>query len=529
MSEGENLVIHTNSSYGPELSASLKSGNYNLDALYQSAYDYLRNAELSFYHQFFSDVNDIDTFLSKVRDIFSKATGVKEYLERFTNKNLSQFLPGKDLSLFERGYRIEITGDMKPIIQGFKTDTVEVNGTLYLKVNPQNVQVIRALLNNKLKYTGNSRFEDNDKITRNLINTLSTQGERLFNIDFSTSPQSPSTKTFDIHNVTKQKYNKDNIDKLLKSNAPEDKQKLEKLRMDMRKSLNEMKQFLLSGIPADNDLQKAVEETWNSVLPVGEDMLLRNFFFEGKNYQKALLGQPGEFYNKVILLYLSKKVNNPIGINIIGSLLKGGQQPHSDLQIMVGLNADIGFQTKNVNVHNKKNIKANTNADLIRNNFGDNMISVLVNYFTNTDYAPSHSDVLDSIKDVLEDRFFQAMNLNIAPELDSMQTNTFYFVSGENIVPCSEIIKEIQLGAAERPQFEISGKVSPSLSNQGYKDNFTEYFYWKYPKGENSNPSSMIPTDKNNPAFNRAAQNISIQTSFSLTALIDSGRFEIFY
>ena len=169
---------------------------------------------------------------------------------------------------------------------------------------------------------------------------------------------------------------------------------------------------------------------WGYRLPVGEDMLLRNFFFEGKNYQKALLGQPGEFYNKVILLYLSKKVNNPVGINIIGSLLKGGQQPHSDLQIMVGLNADIGFQTKNVNVHSKKNIKANTNADLIRNNFGDNMISVLVNYFTNTDYAPSHNDVLDSIKDILEDRFFQAIQAPLAICISSVSSAFLLTSSG---------------------------------------------------------------------------------------------------
>lgn len=528
MSKGENLVIHTNSSYGPALSAEVRSGNYDLYVYYFSAYNHLRSAELSFYHQFFPDVDTIDEFLNRIRELFKNAEGVEEYLKRFTNANLSKLLP-KKLPYFEQGYQIEIDGDLEKIIFDYDGPSCHMEGDLYLAINPENVQLIKHILNTVLNRSGNNKFQDSNKITSNLVKTLNTEGKKMFNITASTSPLREEHKNFDITAVSKPEYNKENIMKLMKDTSPEGKRKLSELRMQMRKSLNEMKQFLFNGLPGDSDLRNAVEETWNSVIPKGEDVLLKNFFFEGQNYAKALLGQGGEFYNKVIISYIGKKVGNPVGAQIIGSILKGGAQPRTDLQIMTSLGANIGFQTKNVN--GKRNIAVNTNASLIQDNFGDGVTSTLVNYFANTDYASSYGSILESIKKLLEDRFFQAMNLNIKPELDDMQTNTFYFIGGSHIIPGSEIINEIMNSdTSERPQFEITGsRVNPSLSNQEYKDNFTKYFYWKYPKGENSNPSTMVPTGENTGAFSKAAASISISTSFSISAMIDSGKFRIFY
>lgn len=525
MSKGENSVIHTKSAYAPELEVTVSSGGYSLDALYNNAYNHLRQAELSFYHQFFSDVNDIDTFIARIRKIFNDAEGVESYLKRFTNANLSKFLPKKK-PYFEQGYKIRVTGDLEKIAFDYSGPSCYMKGDLYIAITPENAQLIKHILNTVLNRSGNNKFQDTNKVTDNLVKTLRSKGNELFEIVGSTSPVKKQ-QSLDITAVTKQEYNqgKDSeINKLLNSNSPEAKQRLGEIRSDMRKSLNEMKQFLFSGMPADPDLRRAVEETWKSVVPVGEDMLLRNYFFEGGNYLKALLGQTGEFYNKVILSYLSKKVNNPMGVEIIGSLLKGGKQPHTDLQIMTALGADIGFQTKNVS--GRRNIDVNTDASLIQKNFGPNVVSALVNYWTNSSYDRG---VIEEVKELLEDRFFQAMNLNVSPELDKMQTNTFYFAGGQHLIPGSEIIKEIMsLSAVERPHFDIKGgNVTPSGSDESYKGNFMEY--WKYPKGENSNPDMMEATPKNAPAFNAAASSISIQTSFSLSALMDSGRFRIFY
>lgn len=535
MSKGENLLIHTDSAYAPGLSVYVGQGNYSLDDLYRDAYDNLRTAEVAFYHQFYSDVNTIDAFIERLRKLFEDAQQDAEYLKRFTNANLSKFLPNNPTFYFEQGYNIEMTGDVEKIALDFKGPSGYMKGDLYLAINPENAQLIKHILNVGLKRRGNNQFQDNDNITRDLVTILrDRKAEGLFTIVASTSPQDKKDSNFDITNVSKTEYNKENIDRMLKDTSAAGKERLSQLRMEARKSFYAMKNFLFSQISgASKEMQEAVEETWRQLFPsMGDDILLRNFFFEGENYAKALLGQGGEFYNNVLIKYIGKKTQHPILAEIIGSELKGGQQPHSDLQIMIEVGADIGtpnFQTKNVN--GKQNIKISTNAALIQNNFGDNVISALVNYYANTDYKTAHGDIIEDVKELLHERFFQAMNLNIAPQLDNMQTNTFYFVGGDKIIPGSEIIQDIMnLSAIERPHFEISGsRVSPSLSNEEYEEHFTDYFYWKYPKGYNSGPENMIATPKNPPAFAKAAASIAIKTSFNISTLINSGRFEIFY
>ena len=539
MAQGANLLIHTDSAYAPGLDISITQGNYSLTDLYDAAYDNLRTAELAFYHHFYKDVDSIDEFIHRLRDLFAEAEKDAAYLKRFTNANLSKYIPNSLDFYFNQNYRIKVTGDINKIALSFKGESCYMEGDLYITISPENARLIKHILNEGLNRRGNNRFQDNDKITQNLVDILSlNKTNGLFQIIAGNNPTQPKNQEFDITAVSKKEYTKKNLDDLFKSNDPAKKEQLSQLRMEARKSLNEMKNFLFSQLPPNdesgkNPMREAVEEVWKEIFPsMGEDVLLRNFFFEGKNYAKSLLGQGGEFYNEVLIRYLAKKTDNPVLSKIIGSIVEGGQQPHSDLQIMIEVGADIAppnFQTKNVK--GTKRIEVKTNASLIQPNFGPGMTSALVNYYANTDYETAKGDIITEVKDLLQERFFQAMNLNVAPKLDDMQTNTFYFVGGDKIIPGSEIIQDIQnLGQEERPRFDISGdKVSPSLSNEEYEKNFTEYFYWKYSKGHNIGPENMIPTPKNPPAFRKAATSISIKTSFDVSALIDSGRFTIFY
>ena len=524
-------VIHTNSTYAPDLNVNITNDKGEIDALFDQAFNHLKEQELAFYHQFFSDVNDIDTFIQRIRDLLNKSENDMKCLKSFSNIQLSKYLPDRTPAYFEQGHRIILKGDAAKIDCNYTGENFKMSGIIYIDVVPENAQRIKHLLNVGLGRTNKvTAFDENtNKITSNLVDMLRKQrfGD-LFTIQEATSPQSnPLLTEFDIRTVSKAKYNKENIEQLLKD--PSRKEEASKLRMEARKSLYAMRDFIFSKMSGTTPaFQEAVKETWKEIFPsVSDDILLRNFFFEGENYIKSLLGQGGEFFNDVIIRYLNKVVpnDNPILVQIIGSSIKGGQQPHSDLQIMLACGANINFQTKNID--SQRRIETNTNAELIAKNFGNGVIVPLVNYYANASYSSTHGDIIPEIEELLSNRFFEAMNLNIREGLDNLQTNTFYFVGGNNIIPGSEIIQHLRVS---NPTFSITGGNVNSYTDFGYAagdpPTFIELKYWKYPKGQNH--GKMIPWVKNEYDFNAAARSISISTSFSVSALINTGRFEIF-
>lgn len=535
-------VIHTNSTYAPDLSVHIINNKDNIDGLYQDAYNYARNQEKLFYHQFFDDVDDIDTFLKRMRELLNKNKNDVNCLKSFANYNLTPFLPDAKPRYFEQGHRIVLEGDAKKIDCSFTGANAKMDGAIYIDIIPQNAQRIKHLLNVGLgreKWNVGKFDESNNRVTRNLVNMLEQKrfGD-LFTIEVATQPlnSNPKLQEFDITTVSKYEYTKENLDLLFKD--PTKKDELSKLRMEARKSINKMKEFIYSKMNGTSpEFQEAVKETWKEIFPsMGEDVLLRNFFFEGRNYIKALLGQGGEFFNDVLVRYINKLAGNkPLLSQIIGSEIKGGQQPRSDLQIMTACGAKINFQTKNIDETNT--IETNTSAELINGNFGADLIDPLVNFYANASYPSVHGNIIPDIENFLSSHFFQAMNFNIREGLYDLQngkgasqTNTFYYIGGNNIVPVSEIIKHL-MGKTIKPHFTISGGNVPNVyTDTGYAaGNPPEYIrlhYWKYPKGQNS--GDMIPWDANEPNFDRAARNISISTSFSVSALLNSGRFELF-
>ena len=539
MAQSETGLIHTKASYAPDLEIGILNSSNIEVFLYDSAYQYLKEQEKAFYDSVFpgEGIQDIDTFLAKIRKLLEDAQKDIQCLKNFTNASLVKYLPKKKPNLFEQNAKLIFYGDIKQININIRNDFCIIEGGFSISITPDNVQSIKGALNDVLKRDEKDirRFhQESNKITRNLTKILSKSIEKnfkyknLFRVQIDENATSPMIKEFDIREVSKQKYNMDNVGEIL--NDPNRKKEASQLRMEARKSIAKMKDFLFSKASGCSiEMKEAMNETWKEIFPPdGEDILLKRFFFEGENYSKALLGQVGEFANDVFIRYLAKKTRNSSSIltKIIGSMREGGQQPHSDLQIMLACGAKINFQTKNVNA--ERNIKVNTDAGLISKNFGENMISPLVNYYTNTSYQAVHGNIIEEIELVLQNLFFRSMNLNIKAGLDELQTNTFYYVGGNNIIPGSEIIRHLR--TTEKPQFHISGGGVSSNSDEGYASGKPPVFitggYWKYPKGKNR--GEMVPGKDNASKFSKAASSISISTSFNISNLINSGRFELF-
>lgn len=529
-------VIHTKSSYVPSLHINVSNNADGIDLLYDMAYDYLRTQELIFYRSFFPEVSSYEQFIEKIRELFNKASEDRAIFEQFTQQNLASYVPQQQVPLVKRGYKVTIIGDSKTLDFSFKGENCTMSGKAVIDVVPENIQLIKTLLNKSLGRSSQSitAFKEDSNVTSNLVSILEESLTKDSSIgtflkvtaDGKGGRQKAEfSDEFDITKVSK--WTKTELQDLLASG---DKAQLEKVRQEVRKALNIMHNFLFKNYnKASENMKKAMDSTWNELFPRGSDVLTRDFFFEGKNYTKALTGQVGEFANKVFIKYLDayrSSATSEALVNMIGSIFKGGQEPRSDLQIMLACGANINFQTKNVNTEHT--IETNTTAALISENFGSDIIVPLVNYYANTS-SGRNPDILQSIEDLLSSRFYEAMNLNVRSGLDQFQTNTFYFVGGNNIIPGSEIIQMLRMRVTN-PTFHITGGNVTSYDDEGYESGdpptFIELGYWKYPKGQNSGEMEVGP--KNAPAFNTAAQSISISTSFSVNALVKTGNFEIF-
>lgn len=524
-------VIHTASSYVLELPVNISNGGKIREDLYDSAYNYLKQEELKFYHQFFSDVNTIEDFIAKIREQFQKAANDREIFKQFSNANLNQYIPNQELPFFEQGYKITFVGCSETI----DCNQGNMSGSFTINVTPDNLSQIQNELNNRLNRNSRTAFRSQD-VTSELINTLK-QGlsggnlQKVFKISGGKTSTGTQQKTFDVKAFSK--WTKDQLKDIRTNNTPEGKRYAAQVRQEVRKALNMMHQFLFSNYGnASNEMKQAMNSAWREVNPVGNDILANDFFFEGTNYTKVLKGQVGEFSNKVLIKYLEliKTTNSsPKLVQIIGSIFKGGQEPRSDLQIMLDCNANINFQTKNIK--DTTTVTTNTTADLIAKNFDSNIIDPLVNYYANATYGSSQAGLLDKLEEMLSTRYFEAMNLNINEGLNEFQTNTFYFVGGGNIIPASRIIEQLKLNyQMHPPKFTISGGNVESYTDSEYgagdPPTYVSLEYWKYPKGKNS--GQLEPGPKNAPAFQKAASSISISTSFSVNALIKSGTFDIF-
>ena len=533
--QGAMGVIHTDDAFAPMRDVAIDNkSEKDLEELFNKAKAYLEGEELKYYHQFFPQVSSLEEFLEEVRKLFDKNSIDGKIFKRFSNAELIHLLPKNELSKKEKFYAR--SPKIRFIFEGAQ-DSIKIGDNEgWITVTPKNITIVKNYLNQALKRTEYGRFSG-EKLTNEFIDIFNKDSViDAYEITINDSPEPIKTIQDDREFKIEQTFQPDwtkNYMKELRNSA--NKEEADRVRELVKEALMKLKAFVFKDInEASTPLKLAMTNTWNELFPPGADVLTYDFFFEGTNYIKALIGQFGEFSRKVHDLYLQYYTHgrsSHLMVDMIGSIFEGGQEPRSDLQIMLACGAKIGYQSKNID--NTTSIETNTTAALIEKNFGSEVTTALVNYFKNLTYQQKlGKKFIEDLEKIFADRFFQAMNLNVNSELDSIQTNTFYFIGGDKIVPASRIIQTLWARENQKPSFTIHTAGIKGYSTAEYEAGdpakFVELKYWHYPKGINSNGSKMILGDNNESDFQSAASRISISTSFSISALLNSGEFDIF-
>lgn len=552
--KGYKAVLHTNSSYYSSLSGSRwlaqKETHFtesDIEADFAEAYDYAKEQELKFYHSFFSDVHTYEEFIRKMRELFKKAEKDGERIRNLSNFNLSDYIP-KQSNLPQYKYQIIITGknlcEQIPL-ELLSSDNVSVKGgPIYLSVDLTNLSTIKEVVNRDL---GKKRFNPSSSNMRNIKDWFNeTIGETVEqeateklteNIVVSRTKINPNQKQIledeiengflfssDFGKGAKQKRQA-----ILNGYYGDGYQK--KFEQEMQEAISKIKNFIFNKCLQVNDgaiyngvnvLKKAAEATWDEVIG-NKSLDQQDFFFEGSNLYKSVLGKGGEFQASLIDKYVRMVLgqeNEKIG-QIIGNIVKDGRkEPRSDFQLMIDLGADIGntilgIQVKNIGETSLQEVKINSDLGLIAPNLGVEFSDAITNSYFNTDIASQVGDIQNYLKEYLEAYFWKAMNLNIGPSLDPRHTNTFYWSGGTALVPASTIIQTIKSSPFKNPTFNISPASWPGMSDEEYVGGedpaFLEYWY-----GSHDHWSPLFP---NYQIYQQLLNDTTVHTSFSMARI----------
>ncbi len=560
---GSGGVIHTKSSYASKIKVSIGGEidsfeNVDSEYAYKTAFSYLISREIAFYNLFFPNEgyagysgdmsvseSNYNIFMKAYREALKDRKQDIDFLKRFTNLSLSPAVPKINPSITERHYKIQLVGEVFQLAKKWSAETknfkIKFEEGMWLEITAdrKNASLMQYIINEvENRYGANVYDYKKGTVSNRYKNYLSRlfagEGNKIFNYDLNTSNNSKSTtgtptSVIDVTKVSNYKTKKAYWEEVEKENPEE----WEKVQQAAIEATNYIHDFIFKGIGGcSNEMKTAVNNTWNGLgldLENAKVLLEKSPFFQGENYNKAILGALGEFANNAWLEYLKiLKGKNDVIARIIGGGdleegIKLSQQPRTDVQLLQSLGADagqvpFGFQTKNVQT--SSTLPVNTTPALIEPNF-PGVSDVLVNAYSNSNSMSLLKGEIEDFKKQLEYFFFYAMNLNVSEGLDSLQTNTFYFIGGEHLVPASYIIKSLYDVRQKKSnlKFKISGGNVSSYTDAQYKKNFSKNHYWTYEKG--SNPSSvddMIPTGENESAFTKNAKAISISTKFTVGA-----------
>ena len=539
-------VLHTNSAY-------FSSGNWgsektqhssllNIEASFNEAYNYARQAELNFYHSFFPDVNTYEAFIAKLRELFAKAEGDGQRIKNLSNANLNQqYMPKGFNNSFT--YQIIVTGDLSERIpiELMASDNVSVEGgPIYVNLNLESVTTIKSIINQEL---GRS-FNDKNFNMRNLKHYFKEVAEE--NVIKQLTDNLSITK---VPLSNKNIIIKDEIEGFLfaKNLTKEQRQAYingdygsglqKQFIQEMQNALNKIKNFIFNSCLQVNNgalyngvniLKDAAEATWNEVIG-NKPLNQQDFFFEGMNLNKSILGKIGEFQlalqERYIRLVLSQ-TNDSLG-HIIGDIVKDGrQEPRSDYQLIIDLGGDVGniilgIQVKNVGETSMQKIEINSDLGLIAPNLGVNFTDTIVNSYFNTDILFEVGNMTEYLKNYLDVYFWKAMNLNIGEGLNPYHTNTFYWSGGSALVPASTIIGTLNQELITSPEFSITKAAWQDLSDEEFLNDaadgnpiFTDYWHGAF--------DHWTPIAQNTTIYQQLLDNTRIHTSFSMARIFSA-------
>lgn len=578
-------VLHTKSSYFSETAASYSAGGMAHTNLFSSeaiqadlvdALHYAMTKELEFYHQYFPDVGGYRDFIAKVRELFEKAGDDAKLLLGLSNVNLKKFVP-KDLTdigteldakilfttrpgfidmskLNVSNYGIQVRTDpnyfyidlTEDNVKEFIQDLKKITDEAFKKETKFKGQVIDKGGPFGGQKRGTTKIQSNMKRYDTTIAWLERQSKDILKkmglTVHVTEKEASISETDEIKTKVKPfaKYKKSDIP--LPGEDPA-------FDAEFEKYYNSIKDFMLTPLLKGSEiLQEAATKAWTS-LAGDVHQAIRDYFFEGDNLYKSILGNGGEFQLQIIHNYLalsSEKYGGALG-NVIGGIGTGKrQEPRSDFQIMSMLDADIGnfvagIQVKNVSESTATKIHISTDLELMAPGMPEGLRDTLANSMFNSDIKAHVPDIEATLKSYVEAYFWRAMNLHVGEGLNPNHTNTFYMYRGTSLIPASKIILDMinSTTKTKPPDFTLDGLTAPIGSDASFaerqgpdnKPNFLEYWdtvqYLGFGQGAVLDENTL-----NTSLYNSLLAGVSIRSTFNLNAvasnLSDIGSIELF-
>ena len=294
------------------------------------------------------------------------------------------------------------------------------------------------------------------------------------------------------------------------------------LNKEIADAINTVYNFIM-GIAGNGtiEMKKAVQNTWNESFK--NDDTMRAAFFEKGGYLNYLKGAMGEFQSALLLNYTALKTSNETLKAIIADTLKG-EQDKSDVTLIREVGGEIvmgGVQVKNINVYAHNLIEGNIHPDSFFNAISASGISInsssfkgfLANYFFNTDYEAKHGMAMAQLELVLSDYIGEIMNMAVNDAIADKVT--FYLISGEYLVPGSDILFYGDFGKAK---VEITsgydGKSDLQYFEKGRKEGKEGPIFldWWKPRTGKGNRWQFDPTPENK--IDLLFNEITIKTGF---------------
>lgn len=560
--------LHTNSSYF-QSAPFFKQGDFkanfkqkNIAEDYKAAIEHARAQEIGVYGSFFPGVTEYEVFIQKLRELFE---GVGN-LRGLSNASLKSDISIKnEKQRFD--YHIIITQEVaKSMRLEVNTDVVKLDtGELYLstaegdelKIIKQIINFIRKLPNDKKDnfspfnrshiYTNKGRFDPKSDSTEALDRWLNQELQDLANdkslvwtkqimkgVEIVRDP--PAGKTREETGTEKipgkslpfGKFKSSEINAAIKAGDTQ-------MIAAADEARREVKSFLMKRIDAssDPDLHRAFNLAWSKV-PT-------DFFFEGDNIIKGVLGNPGEFALDVAVNYVAFKTgkHNSLLSGVIGDIATGKRgQPRSDYDLLVMIGhkpVHVGIQSKNVDKSGYNDIEANTDLGLMMPNLGENMTTSIANYKFNASIAAAIGDMESELGDYLNNLIWRGLNFNVKEGLVPEHTNTFYFLGGTMIIPVSRFIlylanpkglKDIEGGekyitdkVMEPPETSISGLTPGKIGDAEYESPESHPLFLRYWHGNDD--IGWTPQSSNQGEFQNLLGGIRVKSILKFASFLE--------
>ena len=549
-------LLHTNSAYFSSASIVATNDNVlsklqdleNIKTDYEDAISYARSKEIAFYQTFFPGVTEYDIFIEKLRDLFNKADQAGEKIEQLANMNLKANIQTKKGAEEQIHYYIRIDSTALKQLSGIPTSITngKTEEEVFLNLSKEVELKAAKTVINEISKTNFDDQSPNPKaietwLERQLAKEIDTLSDGI-----TISKSGPQGSVVEVD--TKQTYFKIGqfpfmwSKKEIAENRARGDKEFEAL---FEQAKDVVYNFLKDKLQVKDDgglLSSAFEASWRAA-----NAKLGDFFFEGDNLIKAVLGNVGEFQLLLWTNYAAmamKKYTPKLG-KIIGDEAKDGRgQNRSDFQLMVNIGADIGkaseetigIQSKNVDKKRYHKIEVNSDLGLIAPNLGSNLTTSIANYQFNADIANKVGDMKEVLKTYIDNYIWRNLNFNVNDDLNPQHTNTFYWLGGNKIIPVSEIITKLYNPKdptnstnqnMQKPTTEFNLKAGTTTDEQ-FEEGDPPLFitYWKkFSYGWEPQPENTI-------AYQLFLTGIRINSTLNLASFIEvsggSTRFEVF-